>query len=68
MDRRSFIGISGAGVLGAMAGSALNLNGQETAPAELSLGESGEGRGSLHKRPNIMLFMPDDMRAEALPC
>jgi choline-sulfatase len=68
MDRRSFIGISGAGVLGAMAGSALNLNGQETAPAELSLGESGEGRGSLHKRPNIVLFMPDEMRADALAC
>lgn len=67
MDRRKFLGMSGAGVLGAMAASPAILAGQETAPAQLGFPKEAD-RGSLRKRPNIVLFMPDEMRADALAC
>src|SRR6185437_14338667 len=65
MDRRSFLEMSAAGVLGALAGSASPLNGQERPVEE----RTGTGtRGSLQTRPNIVLFMPDEMRADSLAC
>src|SRR5690348_18233247 len=65
MDRRKFLEISGAGVLGALASSASPLNGQSTAPGSQM---DTAKHSSLHKRPNIVLFMPDEMRADALAC
>src|SRR6185437_7476996 len=64
MDRRSFLEMSGAGVLGALAGSASPLNGQERTEERTGTGT----RGSLQTRPNIVLFMPDEMRADSLAC
>lgn len=67
MDRRTFLQTSGTGVLGALAGNASPLNGQDFAAAQLGPKATTE-RGRLRSRPNIVLFMPDEMRADALAC
>lgn len=64
MNRREFIGISGAGVAGALFGpDASGALVQETGDSP-----DGSGRSRLARRPNIVLFMPDEMRADALAC
>lgn len=61
MSRRGFLGASGAAMLtgalspGTMAGQAGSNAGGETA-------------SNLKKRPNIILFQPDEMRADSLAC
>jgi choline-sulfatase len=67
VNRRNFLGISGAGILGGIAGS-LPLAQAATTIAGPSSDPSANGRSSLAKRPNIVLFMPDEMRADSLAC
>ena len=64
-NRREFLGMSGAtmvaGALGSASGQAPISRTQDALP-------SAQGLGSLAKRPNIILFMPDEMRADSLAC
>jgi choline-sulfatase len=66
-NRRDFLGISGAGILGGITGSALPAQ-AATPPAEPSQSASVPTGTSRHNRPNIVLFMPDEMRADSLAC
>ena len=69
MNRRDFLGVSGAtmmtGIAGAVPGSSsgpenlLAVNGPDPQRVE---------EGQLAKRRNIILFMPDEMRADSLAC
>jgi choline-sulfatase len=64
MDRRSFLGLSGATALS----SALTMGGKAAAEGQIE-GTSTVGPiGSLRKRPNIVMFMPDELRADGLAC
>lgn len=62
MNRRDFLGVSGASVLGALAGSGAQAEAQGAAAESAEEGRRG---GS---RPNLVLFMPDEMRADSLAC
>ncbi len=66
VTRRSFIGSSSAAVLAGVASQVVNhgADGEGIAPQVTSSPRSGEG----HRLPNIVLFMPDEMRADALGC
>jgi choline-sulfatase len=71
-NRREFLGMSGATMMTGMlaTGTASGLDPAST-PGTGSLdkanNESSLG-SSLAKRPNIVLFMPDEMRADSLAC
>ncbi len=67
VNRRDFLGMSGAGILGGIAGS-IPLTEAATPAPGLSGNASASGHSSLAKRPNIVLFMPDEMRADSLAC
>lgn len=60
-SRRDFLGTSGAALLAGMAAPA-------TAGAAASAAEPSETVAGGGKRPNLVLFMPDEMRADALGC
>ena len=60
VNRRTFVGMSGAGLLGAAASSAQVEAGLSAPPLGSSLQKGA--------RPNLVLFMPDEMRADALSC
>lgn len=62
MSRRKFLSASGASLgMGLAASSGLGQR------AEASVA-SGQAAGGLARRPNLILFMPDEMRAEGLAC
>ena len=64
MNRRQFVGLSG----GAVMGSILHAGASTNAPAE-AVDEAGQAAsGASMKRPNLILFMPDEMRADSLAC
>ncbi len=67
VKRRDFLGMSGASILGGIAGS-LQFPEAATPVPRRAENVSGGGRSSLAKRPNIVLFMPDEMRADSLAC
>jgi arylsulfatase A-like enzyme len=59
MNRRDFLGLSGASALSNLSPGAEVLLAQASSPAAHS---------SLIKRPNLIYFMPDEMRADSLAC
>lgn len=59
IDRRAILGLAGQAVAGVPA-AALAAPQERLAPAA-----PGAGVGS---RPNIVMFMPDEMRGDALAC
>ncbi len=62
INRRNFLGFSSAAMLaGVLPGSAEGLPQVNEAASAPALGE-------LAKRPNIILFMPDELRADSLAC
>lgn len=61
MTRRGFLGVSGAAMLTGMATPG-ELVGREAAD------RSGQAAANVKKRPNIVLFQPDEMRADSLAC
>jgi arylsulfatase A-like enzyme len=58
--RRGFIGLSGA----AMLGSAL----PQRMASEQTSASGEESAGKLTPRPNLILFLPDELRADSLAC
>src|SRR5690348_8697618 len=64
VSRRDFIGASGAAALtGVAASSSLAaLGAAQTAAGQSSI------TASLAKKPNLIFFMPDEMRADSLAC
>lgn len=65
-SRRGFIGSSGAAVL---AGLASQIGAQTAVGETPSTGVAGEvRRKQTPAQPNLVLFMPDEMRADALAC
>ncbi len=66
INRRSFLGITGASLLGGIAGSAPFA---QPAAASEQAGPTASGVRSLHKeRPNLVIFLPDETRADSLAC
>lgn len=63
MDRRSFLGVSAAAALGGAI-----ARGGETAAAQIEGPSTVGALGPLAQRPNIILFMPDELRADSLAC
>jgi arylsulfatase A-like enzyme len=63
-SRRRFLGAAGAGALGGL------LNSQSTFSTEVDGAEERDRdiRSGARKPPNIILFMPDELRADALAC
>jgi choline-sulfatase len=61
VTRRNFLGTTGAALLAGMAASPV-------AGAQDSAAEPGETAAAGGKRPNLVLFMPDELRADALAC
>lgn len=67
INRRDFLGLSGATmVTGMVAGTAPSPLQGSTLATEAS-GLTGTS-SNLRKRPNIVLFMPDEMRADSIAC
>jgi len=65
---RDFLGLSSAGILGGITGSMPLAKAATEVPAPLAVAAANDGDSSLAKRPNIILFMPDEMRADSLAC
>lgn len=65
IDRRKFLGISGATMMTGVLGSA---SGQAPFSEKASASDSPQAGARLAKRPNLVLFMPDEMRADSLSC
>ncbi|MDE3187711.1 MAG: sulfatase-like hydrolase/transferase [Acidobacteriota bacterium] len=65
MNRRSFLGFSSASLLAGAAGS-LPLNAAVAHDADATNARANEA--SPVRRPNIVIFMPDEMRADSLAC
>jgi choline-sulfatase len=61
-NRREFLGMSGATMMTGLVGSA---SGQDAASGNSPETTAGE---RLARRPNIILFMPDELRADSLAC
>src|SRR5579884_2693108 len=61
MNRRHFLGLSGAAALTSAVGSGASTAAQIVGS---TIGEIGP----LRERPNIILFMPDELRADSLAC
>ncbi len=64
--RRGFLGSSGAAMLGGLASqvagqSGVGERGSTEAPQE-------QRHKPTHSQPNLILFMPDELRADALAC
>src|SRR5215469_8806380 len=64
-NRREFLEMSGATVVTGLAGSA---SGQTAVSASENSSPLPEKENRLAKRPNLILFMPDEMRADSLAC
>lgn len=65
LSRRGFLGSSGATFLAGVASQTI----AGAAPAQTEFPKSsGETRERSASRPNLILFMPDEMRADALAC
>ncbi len=66
-NRRKFMGASGAGLLAGATGIARPSNGVE---ASVSSGEkmSSGQRSAIANRQNLILYLPDEMRADSLAC
>lgn len=65
LDRRAFLGLTGTTLAGSVAagwGADANANALETEQASSRPAMQSAGR------PNIILFMPDEMRADSLSC
>ena len=62
VNRRAFLELTGAAALAGAFGAAPNLSAQIAGPTTLG------NLGSLRKRPNIIFFMPDELRADSLAC
>lgn len=62
MNRREFLSTSGTGAVGAVLGATAG-----PVLAEQVVSDSHSAQ-QLQSRPNIVLFMPDEMRADALAC
>ncbi|MHB1021121.1 MAG: sulfatase-like hydrolase/transferase [Acidobacteriaceae bacterium] len=66
LTRRGFLGSSGAAML---AGLASQVTGQSAAAEAVSAQTSKEAHGKKSPaQPNLILFMPDELRADALSC
>ena len=65
LNRRKFLGMSGATM---MTGVLANASGQIAHSAAESPSRSPGAGSPLAKRPNLILFMPDEMRADSLAC
>lgn len=68
LNRRDFLGFSSAAMMTGVIGKAA---GQLNAPASINPGQGdavSEAASNLAKRPNLILFMPDEMRADSLAC
>ena len=63
INRRRFLGMSGAAALGGAM-----LGGVDAAPAQIEGSSTVGDIGTLKKRPNIILFMPDELRADSIAC
>jgi arylsulfatase A-like enzyme len=62
-NRRDFLGMSGASVLSRLTSDAAGMQHSE------GRGQVAKSAGSrLVRQPNIVMFMPDEMRADALAC
>ncbi len=69
MNRREFLGMSGATVTAGMMGKGPEPGMQPGAGAEANSDAAGTGRRTtLAKGSNLVLFMPDEMRADSLAC
>ena len=70
VNRREFLGISGAAVMTGMMGARLasGIPAGDTAAGGVGATSGGTGKSTLMTRPNIVLFMPDEMRADSLAC
>jgi arylsulfatase A-like enzyme len=64
-NRREFLGMSGASVMTGLVGGA---SGQPLQSTSDSSAESPDAGDHLARRPNLILFMPDEMRADSLAC
>ncbi len=70
LNRRKFLGISGAsmvtGMMGAQAASGLSQ--AATAGNEADSSETKTEKSKIAKLPNLVFFFPDEMRADSLAC
>ena len=64
-NRREFLGMSGATMMTGVLG---NGAGQPPTPDVTNSTDAAVAGQDLKKRPNLMLFMPDEMRADSLAC
>jgi arylsulfatase A-like enzyme len=64
-NRREFLGMSGATMMTGMLPGASGQTPASTSGTSPDFPHAGEG---LAKRPNLILFMPDEMRADSLAC
>jgi choline-sulfatase len=66
LTRRGFIGSSGAAMLAGLASQVAGQTGVgESIPTQVS---QGPLQRQAHTQPNLILFMPDELRADALAC
>lgn len=66
LTRRGFIGSSGAAMLAGLTSQVAVQTGMGETAADQGL--SAGLRNQPHERPNLVLFMPDELRADALAC
>ena len=67
-SRRDFIGISGATILTGMMDSSSAIAAVKDSGSKQRTAGQGRSGQTLAKRPNIILFMPDELRADSLAC
>ena len=70
MNRRDFLGVSGGTILSGLtvsAHSSSNLD-DRTMRRAATRETPGDARTKLAQRPNLVLFMPDELRADSLSC
>jgi choline-sulfatase len=65
-DRREFLELAASAMLGGTSANVHSESGANGTPSEA--GQVGNNAGKLKSRPNIILFMPDEMRADSLGC
>ena len=66
LNRRSFLGMTGAGLLGGISGSV--PFGQPAAASKQAGGSTSAPRPLCNVRPNLVIFLPDETRADSLAC
>jgi arylsulfatase A-like enzyme len=67
LNRRSFLGLSGASLLAGVAGASSPPESPTRVDGPIRLTVAAH-RSILAKRQNIVIFMPDEMRADSLGC